>query len=117
MTAASKGAVLSAKILAEHGSHPDLRLWRNASAYARVGNDPENPVHIRTGLVKGAADLIGIGPGGRFWAVEVKAGGDTVKKRQRTFLKVVRELGGVAEVARSVEDVTRILERERQALQ
>ena len=60
---------------------------------------------------KGVSDLLGIWRG-RFLAIEVK----TLKpkkypsKEQRQFLKDVADAGGIAVLARSVEDVRKALE-------
>jgi hypothetical protein len=109
------------RILAEHGARPDLRLWRNETAGAWVGRvvgrTREGHVvlqgarQIQAGLCVGSSDLIGIGPGGQFLALEVKSERDRVRPAQRTFLERVAILGGLAEVVRSPEDVARVLGR------
>jgi hypothetical protein len=53
---------------------------------------------------KGAADLIGCLPDGRFIAVEVKAPQGRLSPEQQAFLDKIAGLGGVAIVAYSVED-------------
>ena len=59
----------------------------------------------------GCADVLGqlIG-GGQFLAVEVKREGETAEPEQAAFLARVREAGGLAILARSVEDVKRELD-------
>lgn len=57
----------------------------------------------RYGLAPGASDLIGIGPGGRFTALEVKAPGKMPTPDQRRFLELVRSKGGFAGWCNSVE--------------
>lgn len=59
---------------------------------------------IQAGLTKGGADIIGIAPGGRFIAVEVKTPTGRIRPEQNLFLQRVREAGGIAGIARSVED-------------
>lgn len=63
----------------------------------------------RTGGVnhgaKGMSDIGGILPGGKYLAVEVKRQDGKLTVEQRVFLDTVRELGGLAVVARSVADV------------
>jgi hypothetical protein len=54
---------------------------------------------------KGSADIIGILPGGRFLAVEVKAPQGRLSAEQREFLERVSALGGMAVVAKSAADV------------
>ncbi len=116
---ARPGKVLTNQILAEHGARPDLRLWNNPTAYAHVGtvvgrkggNVVLRRAHpVRMGLVvKGASDLIGITNTGRFISIEVKAGKDTLKPHQRKWLDLIKKMGGIAGVARSVQDVTDLL--------
>lgn len=63
-----------------------------------------------TGLTRGAADLIGwVKPGAVFLAVEVKTGRGVPSDEQLRFLRLVRDSGGRAGVARSVDDADRIL--------
>jgi hypothetical protein len=90
-------------------------LWRNNSG-ACVAADGRQ---VRYGLANTSAkinehfkssDLIGIGPGGRFMAVEVKEPGwrkPTTEREtaQNNFLNVVRALGGIGLFAQSVGDV------------
>lgn len=55
--------------------------------------------------MKGVSDILGCLEGGRFLAIEVKSEKGKLTPEQRTFLERVHELGGVAMVARSVDDV------------
>lgn len=100
-------------ILAEYGARPDARLWRNVTSHAYVGKVVErerNKVtlwpsqHIQVGLCPGSSDIIGIGPEGRFVALEVKTANVRVTKVQKNFIDMVKDLGGVSGVVRSVED-------------
>lgn len=61
------------------------------------------------GSVKGVADIIGIMPlrgkaPGVFLAIEVKTDRGFLSDRQETFLHSIRDSGGIAFVARSVQD-------------
>ena len=56
------------------------------------------------GLPKGISDILGIYEG-RFLAIEVKRPGGRLSQYQKEFLKRVRDEGGIAIVARSVDDV------------
>lgn len=129
----SAESVLISKILKRHGARPDLRLWRNETAVAWVGKKkgttPEGHTvlfrgarRILAGLCVGSADLIGIKgptPGvdvyddefeqGIFIAIEVKTGKTTTKKEQHKFLDIIKAMGGIAGIARSVEDVDNLL--------
>ena len=59
---------------------------------------------IRFGKV-GSADILGVLPGGKLLAIEVKAMKGKVTPAQQEFLDNINSNGGVAFVARSIEDV------------
>lgn len=67
---------------------PKGERFRNLSKYAK----------------RGAADILGMW-GSRFLAIEVKAGKNTTTAEQELFLEDIRERGGIAFVARSLDDV------------
>ena len=58
----------------------------------------------------GCADILGQMAAGQFLAVEVKTRTGRVSPEQRAFLDQVTAAGGLAIVARSVEDVQRALD-------
>ena len=64
----------------------------------------ESGSYVHFGLV-GASDIVGILPGGRFLAIECKAGRGKTTLDQEQYLARVREAGGCAIVARSVDDL------------
>lgn len=107
------------EVFAAHGAREDCRLFRNETAGAWVGKMNrrtrgggvvlKNARMIEAGLVEGSADIIGIGEGGWFIAIEVKTGKAKPTERQRRFVDMVKRMGGIAGVARSVEDVDQIL--------
>jgi hypothetical protein len=68
-----------------------------------VGTSFKKGFFVRFGF-KGCADAIGQMKDGRFLAVEFKAGKEQPTPEQHRFLVKVRENGGVAFVARSVDD-------------
>lgn len=82
-----------------------VRVWRN-----NVGVDTMRG--IRYGLGIGSPDLVGIA-WGRFVGLEVKTVTGRVSKEQTMWLDMVRRFGGVAGVARSVEDALAIVEEAR----
>jgi hypothetical protein len=97
-------------------SRGDTRLFRNNTGTLLDRNG--RPVQF--GLCKGSSDLIGlrsvtIGPehvGQRlavFAAVEVKAPRGRLTAEQEAFLAMVVEMGGLAGVARSVEEAEEVL--------
>ncbi len=55
--------------------------------------------------MKGVADILGVLPGGRFLAIEVKSAKGKTSPHQDLYLHRVREEGGIAFVARSWEEV------------
>lgn len=56
--------------------------------------------------IRGISDILGVlPPGGRFLAIEVKTATGKLTEHQLRFLSAVREAGGVAFVARSLDDV------------
>jgi hypothetical protein len=100
------------------GTKPDLRLYRNNCGSLP---DPRTGRLVTFGLAKGSADLIGwrtitIGPEmvgqqlAVFTSIEVKTPNGRVRPEQQAWLSVVQGAGGIAGVARSVEDAVRIIE-------
>lgn len=57
----------------------------------------------------GGSDLIGISPTGAFMAIECKTKTGTIRDGQREFIWLVRKMGGLAGIARSVDDAMKIL--------
>lgn len=118
---------LHRRIMLAHGTG-DERLFRNnvgvgwAGRVVRVdgGILIADPRPLHAGLCEGSSDLIGwrtveIRPehvGHRiavFAAIEAKTGSGRPSKLQRAFLDAVRNAGGLAGVARNVEDAADIL--------
>ncbi len=77
--------------------------WRH-----NVGSVKRSGRYLRFG-VPGQSDILGILKGGRFFAIEVKRPKKNREPNQIEFQKTVNEFGGLAFVARSVEDVEREL--------
>jgi len=61
------------------------------------------------GAIKGVSDILGILPDGRFLAIEVKKPRSYMSKEQKLFIKNINENGGVAFMARSIDDVKKHL--------
>ena len=123
------------------GREPDITLWRNETgctdavgisrAYLQrilrclVRADVPAAINliraqlqarrrmVRYGLCRGSSDLIGIGPGGRFIAIEVKTATGRLSKEQAMFIELVRRRGGFACVVRSVNEAQLALDRAR----
>ena len=66
-------------------------------------------IPIRFGLAVGSSDLIGIAPGGRFLAVEIKTPTGKATPEQLRFIEAVRARGGVAGIARSPAEALALL--------
>ncbi len=113
--------VLLAQIKAAYGALPDMRIWDNKTMGVWVGEKVgstrggnvvlRRARFVKVGLATGSSDLIGIAPGGLFLAVEAKTGKARPGPQQKRFIEVVNDLGGVAGVARNVEDMETILRR------
>lgn len=110
-------------------SGPDCRLFRNANTHAWVGtlkgHGRDGSVilhpgarHISAGLCDGSGDVIGITRVwipeprwvGLFTSIELKAGKSKPQANQRNFAAMVRELGGLAGFARTVDEARAIVE-------
>jgi hypothetical protein len=95
------------------GQCPGIRAFRqNVGAY----KDPRSGRVIRYGLATGSADLIGwqtvviteamVGQRfARFLSVEVKTPTGRLSPEQETWQAAVQKAGGIAVVARSVDDI------------
>lgn len=102
-----EGAVLDECMLA--ATKMGARLWRNNVGlfYTKDGR------LVRCGLCKDSPDLVGITAQGRFLVVEGKRpDGGRVTLGQLQFLELIRDMGGVAVLARSGDDVTKALQDE-----
>lgn len=88
-------------ILLEFGSRPDLRLWRqNCGAVPMKGGR-----FVRFGI-PGMSDIMGVlAPSGQFVCIECKTATGRLTQAQKSWLAMVTKFGGLAIVARSVEDV------------
>lgn len=84
---------------------------RNNSGVARPERKDGTKGFVKFGAV-GSADIIGCLPGGRFFAIECKAGRGKLTPAQVEFQrKTIRE-GGLHIVAYRVEDVIEVFESE-----
>ncbi len=55
--------------------------------------------------VRGVADILGVRSDGQFVAIEVKTKTGKLSENQKAYLQKIKEHGGLAFVARSIEDV------------
>jgi len=99
------------------GVRDDVRLFRNNTGSLP---DPRTGRPIRFGLAKGSADLIGIKSititpemvgqtVGVFTSLEVKTPTGRLTPQQRNWMDMIRKLGGIAGVVRSIRDAEEIL--------
>lgn len=84
--------------------------WRqNTGAF--IMQDKGRKRFIRCGIA-GLSDIIGILPGGKFLAIELKVPGGRLTKAQKNFLEMIRKNNGIAIVAFCLDDVMEVIERE-----
>jgi hypothetical protein len=99
------------------GARSDLRLFRN-----QVGQlpDPRTGRPVQFGLARGSADLIGwqiitITPGmvgsqvAVFTSIEVKTPTGRIRPEQHSWMAAVSGAGGIAGIARSIQDANDLL--------
>ena len=114
---ANAETTLQQQIRLAHGTRSDCRLFRN-----QVGQlpDPRTGRPVQFGLARGSADLIGwrtitITPEmvgqqlAVFTSIEVKTSTGRVRPEQQAWLTAVQTAGGIAGVARSIQDANEIL--------
>lgn len=98
------------------GTHPGIKVFRNNVGAFKA---PDGRV-IHYGLITGSGDLIGwrsltITPDmvgrhiAQFMSIEVKAPKGVVRPEQQVWADNVRKAGGIAIIARSVDDVRFLL--------
>jgi hypothetical protein len=109
---AVKEIVLVKELLLTFGNEPDLRLFRNNSGVLTdVTGRP-----VKFGLATGSADIVGIlAPHGLFiaWEVKIHRPGSKESDEQLAWARMIREMGGVCDTVRSVEDARVSLTRAR----
>lgn len=82
---------------------------------SRVKHNPDgsitiyNPRPFETGVPNGFSDLLGVLPGGKAFFIEVKSLTGKPSPDQTNFLAQAIKTGALAGVARSYEDVIRII--------
>ena len=101
---------MNGKKLEKHIQNEIINFLRTLDIFCWVNKtqgtyDPVKRVFRRNpAMMKGVSDVLGI-VGGRFLAIEVKTDVGRVSPEQRVFLARVSTEGGIAFVARSVQDV------------
>ncbi len=105
----SEAEILKAIMKLLH-AHPRVaKAWRqNSGLFQKQYGDKTH--WIRANTAKGMSDIMGILKDGRTLAIEVKTPTGTVMAHQHEFLNSISQAGGLAFVARSVDDVVTKLE-------
>ncbi len=112
--------VIQARVRLELGADPDLVLWRNGVGFAEHYDEATHETRRqRFGLARGSSDLVGLvriappirTPVGRFLALELKTERGRESPAQKQWASLVRSMGGVAEVVRSVEEARDVVAR------
>ena len=102
-------------------SEAGYTIWRNETGQFWTGQQLHragdqitlaNASMVPCGLCKGSSDLIGIGPGGRFLALEVKTQTGRATVEQQNYINQVNARGGIAGIVRSVEDALALVQQE-----
>lgn len=99
------------------GTRPDLRLYRNNCGSLP---DPRTGRPVQFGLARGSADLIGwrtitvtpemVGQQlAVFTSIEIKVPNGRVRPEQHAWQRTVSAAGGIAGIARSIQDANEIL--------
>ncbi len=96
-------------------------VWRNETGgfwAGKVVHQSQGQVTLQgarlipCGLMKGSSDIVGIAPSGHFLAIEVKTPTGRATKEQLNFIDQVKKAGGIAGIARSVEEALTIIRGE-----
>lgn len=78
--------------------------------------DPKKKIYRKFKGLAGVSDILGVLPGGQFLAIEIKRPKTRnhpksyCTKHQKEFISKIRELGGVALVVRSVDELKEALD-------
>ena len=95
------------RLLVLEASSMNYRLWRNNCGSLAT---PDGR-WVTYGVANpGGSDLIGIGPGGRFLAIEAKHGRNKPTREQDAFMRLVVSMGGLAAPVWSVEQFRQYVE-------
>jgi hypothetical protein len=87
---------------------PGVAVWRQNIGAGMFSNKTGPARFVRFGQ-KGEADLCGIGPGGIYISIEVKAPGNLLRPEQVLWLDMIRQHGGIAFGVNSLDSCVRQL--------
>ncbi len=89
--------------------------WSNNSGAFPVEDGTHQRRYVRFGK-RGSADIFAVHPpDGRFVSIEVKVGRDDLRDDQRQWMQDVQAHGGMAVVARDLDDVVQLLDKTKAA--
>lgn len=97
-------------ILKALGLHPAVAWHGRFNSGASMVGEGKAQRFVRYHTAKGCSDILGQLKDGRFLAIEVKRLSGKVTPDQAAFLAKVQQNGGVAFVARSVEEAWKVLD-------
>lgn len=87
--------------------HPEVKAWRVNTGKVKIDNER----YVQFGF-PGMADILGIRKGGQFLAIEVKSAKGKQTEDQAAFAHMVEKMGGTYILARSLEDVQDVLDKQ-----
>ena len=96
------------KLVVEYLNRQGHYVWPTNAGMAFFYDKNGRRSVFRSGF-KGLADVVGMINGGKFLAIELKVGYNKPSDDQKAFLWKVNEMGGVAFVAYSLEEVIQIM--------
>ena len=102
-------AQIQKTILAYLRMHPRVAWVGRFNSGAFIESYGGHDRYIQANSVKGCSDILGMLKGGGFFAIEVKSLKGRVTQDQDNFILRVLEGGGYAGIARSIDDVNKIL--------
>ena len=94
-------------VILEYLTLKGYMCWRNNTG-AMAGFHNGKKWFMKFGLV-GSGDILGLTKEGRFFSIEVKALGKYPTPHQKDFMERVAKTNGIAILARSLDDVEKVL--------
>ena len=105
------------KAIMEYLELSGIFCWRNNTGATKYEGKDGKSRWVNYGKT-GSSDILGVvSPSGRLLAIEVKSPTGRVSAKQQEFLEEIDRNGGIAIIARSVEDVETALKLENVPLQ
>ena len=89
----------------------DIFCWRNNSVGVYDETSKSFRSQVGVGALNGVSDILGVLNDGRLLAIEVKTQVGILSPAQSKFINAVNDRGGVAFVARSLDDAKTQLQR------